>query len=322
MNRRKFLYSASLITAASITDTYLLDANESVSTKLIPIIDTHQHLWDIERFKNGWSKPPLPRNFNMRDYLDATKGLNVVKSVYMEVAVPPDKRHEEALYAIEICKDKSNPTVAAVIAVDPNMSDFKAYMTEFQESPYIKGIRYFFKSGEEVIDDQVVKNIRTLGEMGMSFDLVVPPKWLPQAIKLVRFCPDTRFIVDHCGNADPKAFFKPGKALPNPPEHDAETWKSDMKVISSEKNVVCKISGIVSHVPGYKLTADDLSPIINHCLDIFGHDRVMFAGDWPVCLKNMPIADWINILKEVVAKKSYRDQVKLFHDNAAKFYNI
>jgi L-fuconolactonase len=207
MNRRKFLCSALLTAVASLTNIYLLRAKKTTRYKAIPIIDTHQHLWDIERFKNGWSKPPLPRNFNMQDYIEATKGLNVIKSVYMEVAVPPDKRYEEALYAIEICKDKRNPTVAAVIAVDPKRTDFKEYMTEFLGSPYIKGIRYFFKSGEEIVDDQVVKNIRLLGEKGMSFDLVVPPKWLTQAVKLVRLCPETRFIVDHCGNADPKAFF-------------------------------------------------------------------------------------------------------------------
>jgi L-fuconolactonase len=89
-----------------------------------------------------------------------------------------------------------------------------------------------------------------------------------------------------------------------------------------EKNVICKISGIVSRVPGYPLTEVDLSPIINHCLDIFGNERVMFAGDWPVCLKNMPLSDWVNILKKVVENRPLKEQKKLFHDNAAKFYNI
>lgn len=322
MDRRKFIYSASTVTAATLTGSTALYAKRNSLEKFIPIIDTHQHLWDIERFKSGWSRPPLPRNFNMQDYLDATKGLNVIKSVYMEVAVPPDKRREEALYAIEVCKDKRNPTVAAVIAVDPNRIDFGEYLNEFSSSQFVKGIRHFFTSGEEVVNDQVVKNIRLLGEMGMSFDIVVPPKWLPQATSLVRSCPETRFIVDHCGNADPKAFFKPGKELPNKPEHDSEVWKKDMKAIASEKNVVCKISGIVSRVPGYPLSAEDLSPIINHCLDIFGSDRVMFAGDWPVCLKNMSLASWVSILKEIVNKRSYEDRKKLFHDNASRFYNI
>jgi len=320
MDRRKFIGQSSIFTAGALTS--LISSSVTASEQIIPIIDTHQHLWDIERFKTGWSKPPLPRNFSMEDYLSAIKGLNVVKSVYMEVAVPPDKRHEEALYAIEICRDKHNPTRAAVIAVDPRRADFKEYMDEFRRSPYIKGIRYFFASGKEILLSQVISNITVLGEMGMSFDLVVPAVWLKQANELVKSCPGTRFIVDHCGNADPKAFFKAGRALPSKPLHDAETWKKDMKSIAREKNVVCKISGIVSRVPGYPLTADDLSPIINHCLDIFGSERVMFAGDWPVCLKNMPLAGWVNILKTVVRNRTFEEKKKLFHDNAERFYNI
>lgn len=95
-----------------------------------------------------------------------------------------------------------------------------------------------------------------------------------------------------------------------------------MESIASEENVICKISGIVSRVPNYPLTADDLSPIINHCLDVFGSERVMFAGDWPVCLKNMPLASWVNILKTVVKDRTFKVKKKLFHDNAERFYNI
>jgi predicted TIM-barrel fold metal-dependent hydrolase len=143
MDRRKFLGAASALTASAVWIPSWLKAQHNLNAKAFRIIDTHQHLWDIERFKIGWSKPPLPRNFNMQDYLEATKGLNVVKSVYMEVAVPPETRHEEALYAIEICKDKRNPTVAAVIAVDPNRVDFKEYFEEFKDSPYQRHPLFF-----------------------------------------------------------------------------------------------------------------------------------------------------------------------------------
>ena len=320
MDRRKFICQASIFSVGTFANTMYSKA--AASKEIIPIIDTHQHLWDIERFRNGWSKPPLPRNFNMKDYLEAIKGLNVIKSVYMEVAVPPDKRHEEALYAIEICQNKNNPTKAAVIAVDPGRADFSEYMEEFWRSPYIKGIRHFFASEKEILSSQVIRNIAILGDMGMSFDLVVPAVWLPQANKLIKSCPGTRFIVDHCGNADPKAFFKAGRPLPTKPLHDPEAWKRDMESIASEENVICKISGIVSRVPNYPLTADDLSPIINHCLDVFGSERVMFAGDWPVCLKNMPLASWVNILKTVVKDRTFKVKKKLFHDNAERFYNI
>ena len=74
--------------------------------------------------------------------------------------------------------------------------------------------------------------------------------------------------------------------------------------------------------PDYPLNAGDLAPIINHCIDNFGPDKVMFAGDWPICLRNMSFANWINTLKEVVAVRPMEEQRKLFHDNADIFYGL
>ena len=95
-----------------------------------------------------------------------------------------------------------------------------------------------------------------------------------------------------------------------------------MSRLGARANVICKISGLVSRVPEVRLTADDLAPIINHCLEAFGPDRVVFAGDWPVCLRGMPLRDWVNLLKSVVANRPEKDQRKLFHDNAVKFYDL
>jgi predicted TIM-barrel fold metal-dependent hydrolase len=321
MNRKKFLKSASLFAVASLTGSKLLNADVYKDKKQLPIIDTHQHLWDMKRFKEGWSTPPIPGNYGMEEYLAATVGLNVVKTVYMEVAVPVNKRHEEALYAIELCEDKSNPMEAAVISVDPNRGDFATYVSEFENSPYIKGIRYFFKSQDEILRKQVVENIRLLGKMGKHFEFSVPVNWLPTMTELVILCPDTLFFVQHCGNVDPKAFFKP-KDLVSKPDHDPEKWIIDMKAIASKANVVCKISGVATRAPGYSLNAKNLAPSVNQCIDIFGPDRVMFASDWPVCLKSMEMESWVNILKRIVHKRPYGEQKKLFHDNAEKYYNI
>ncbi len=47
------------------------------------IVDTHQHLWDLDLFRYSWlgSLPALNHSFRMSDYLAAAKGLDVVKSV-------------------------------------------------------------------------------------------------------------------------------------------------------------------------------------------------------------------------------------------------
>ena len=38
----------------------------------------------------------------------------------------------------------------------------------------------------------------------------------------------------------------------------------------------------------------DLAPIVNHVLDSFGPDRVMFASDWPVCTTVATLAEWVD----------------------------
>ncbi len=327
MNRRNFLKRASQVTVAVSLMSPLRSADgeskgNSNAALPIPIVDTHQHLWDLSKFKLRWLSPPLDRSFTPKDYLEATQGLNVVQAVYMEVAVPPEQRLQEAAYVIALCREPGSVTRAAVIAGSPADEGFEQYIGRFKGSPYIKGVRGSFSSAKQMNNERVVRNLHLLGKLGMRFDLNVSPPSLAEAARLVDQCPDTRFVLDHCGNADPVAFFPAGRVAPRPPQHSPEQWKQDMGRLGAKANVICKISGIVSRAPGTPLAAENLAPIINHCLDAFGPDRVVFAGDWPVCLRGMPLRDWINLLKKVVADRPEKDQRKLFHDNAVKFYDL
>jgi L-fuconolactonase len=327
MNRRSFLRRTSQVAvAASLTSSLRSVGGEPGGNKEaaspLPIIDTHQHLWDLSKFKLRWLSPPLDRSFTLKDYLEATQGLNVVQAVYMEVAVPPEQRVQEAEYVIGLCREPGSVTRAAVIAGSPADEGFEQYIGRFKDSPYIKGVRGSFSAAKQMNDKQVVRNLHLLADLGMRFDLNVSPSSLADAARLVEQCPETRFVLDHCGNADPVAFFRAGRVTPRPPQHAPEQWKQDVSTLGAKTNVICKISGIVSRVPETRLTAEDLAPIIDHCLDAFGPDRVVFAGDWPVCLRGMPLRDWINTLKAVVAGRPEQDQRKLFHDNAVKFYDL
>src|SRR5579864_1614014 len=88
-------------------------AGSEGETSMIPIVDTHQHLWDLKRFRLPWltEQPALSKSFLMSDYLKATDGLNVVKSVYMEVDVEPAQQVEEAEYIIDMCRHGGSPLV-------------------------------------------------------------------------------------------------------------------------------------------------------------------------------------------------------------------
>lgn len=289
--------------------------------RMLPIVDTHQHLWDLTKFRLPWIKPgqPLARSFLTKDYLEASRGLNVVKTVYMEVAVEPSQALAEAEHVIELCQRKDTPTVAAVIGGEPASDGFKEYITRFKGSPYVKGVRQvlFGKKADLCHDAQFVRSIRLLGELGMSFDICLGPDRLGDAVKLVDACSDTRFVLDHCGNADPDAFRPGAKPSPHP-----DQWRRGIAALATRKNVICKISGIVARATQGEWTAGHLAPVVNHCLSSFGPDRVVFGGDWPVCTRVATLRQWVEALRAIVRKRPEAEQRKLFHDNAMRFYGL
>lgn len=319
MSRRRFLSKASQAAVAATMASRVPSA--CGEEPAIAIIDTHQHLWDLSRIRLAWLRPPLDRSFTPKEYAEASRGLNIVQAVYMEVAVPREERLREARYVLELCEDPSGITRAAVLAGSPMDDDFESWIMQFEDSPYVKGFRGGLATGK-MTDERTIKNLRRLGTLGLRFDLNVPPGSLAEAARLVEQCPDTQFILDHCGNADPVAFFAPGRAAPRAAQHSPDSWRRDMETLAAKANVVCKISGLVDNVPDYPLTAGDVAPIIDHCLDAFGPDRVIFASDWPVCLRGMSLRAWVGLLKEVTAGRSETDRRKLLHDNAVKLYGL
>jgi predicted TIM-barrel fold metal-dependent hydrolase len=310
MNRRSFL-GASAIAVLEGTIT----AEEK--SNMLPVVDTHQHLWDLNRFRLPWVKEgdPLSRSFLPEDYRRATEGLNVVKSVYMEVDVADDQQQAEADFIVELCKSGKTTTVAAVVSGRPGTDGFARYATQFKGNKYVKGIRRVLHVPETPAGTcskkEFVRDMRLLGELGLSFDLCVRAPELPDMDRLVGECPDTRFILDHCGNAKVE---ERGK--------ERDQWRKDMETIARRKNIVGKVSGIVASAKPGHWGPDDLAPIVNHTLDVFGPDRVMFGGDWPVCTLAATYRQWLDALKTIVKSRKAEEQNKLFHDNAVRFYGL
>ena len=85
---------------------------------------------------------------------------------------------------------------------------------------------------------------------------------------------------------------------------------------------LCKVSGIIKTIPEGSDPVTELKPVVLPTIEAFGWERVMFAGDWPVCTLTAPFGSWANALKTIVAKRSAAFQRKLFHDNAVKFYGL
>ncbi len=309
MNRRNFLELVAASAAALAAD--------RPGGRMIPIIDTHQHLWDLEKFKLAWMTPgeaPLGRGYRPADYAEATAGLGVVKSIYMEVDVAVEQQVAEAEYVLRLIREARTPMVAAVISGRPASEGFAAYLNRFKGELAIKGLRQVLHvpgtPAGYCLDPAFVRGVRELGKRGLSFDLCMRSTELSDAAKLIDTCPDTRFVLDHCGNESVLV-------------KDHSPWRRLIDQIAAKGDrVVCKVSGIVASAHGHPWTEDDLAPVVNHVLDAFGPLRAMFGGDWPVCTLAATYRRWVEALQNIIKTRPETDRVKLFHDNAVRFYGL
>jgi L-fuconolactonase len=321
--RRRFLQASMAACAAvAIRKPTAMNPPDDLPTN---IVDVHQHLWDLSQLKLPWlgDAPEILRHtYHLAEYREATKGLNI-KAVYMEVDVDPSMLADEAEHVIGLCRAGTNPTIAAVIGGRPDSPAFGDYAKRFKDSPHVKGVRRVLHGPSTgagyCLGESFVKGVRLLGDLRLRFDLCMRPTELDDGAKLAELCPDTRFIVDHCGNADAVAFNP--KLSDTKPSHEVDPWKRSMEGLAKRSNVICKISGIIARLPKGG-DAGDLAPIVSHCLDTFGPDRVVFGSDWPVCLLGRPLRSWVDMLNEIVRSRPAPDQKKLWSENATRLYAL
>jgi len=272
------------------------------------LVDTHQHLWDLSRFNLPWTKGaglPLERNHLPSDYEDAIRGTGIDTAVYMEVDVANDQKTDEARVACA--------RGAAVVGGNPADPDFPEYLDRIAH-PNLRGVRQVLHGGLPAgtcISEPFVRGARELGKRQLTFDLCMRPFELADGAKLASLCPDTRFILDHCGNGNVRFT-----------DAERDRWKLGVETVAKQPNTICKISGIVASAKDMPWTVDDLAPLVNHCWDSFGPDRVVFGSDWPVCTLAASLAQWVDALRQIAARRSEADQRKLFHENAVRVYRL
>jgi predicted TIM-barrel fold metal-dependent hydrolase len=277
------------------------------------IVDTHQHLWDKDLFRYSWLEtlPQLNRSFRMPDYLAATKGLNVAKSVHLEADVDEPYMVDETRHLLALADQPDNPLEGVVACGRPESEDFKSYLDRISGHPKLKGIRRVLHTQPDDIGQRVTftKNIAALSAYGLSFDICVLARQLPIAIKLVSQCPDVAFILDHSG-------------VPQVKEKNLDPWRSHIAKIAKFPNVSCKVSGLVAYADPQRWTAEDLRPFIDHVIASFGWDRVLFGSDWPVCTVSASYQQWVEALQAITHGAGEANQQKLFYDNAVRVYRL
>jgi predicted TIM-barrel fold metal-dependent hydrolase len=246
----------------------------------------------MNRFSFSWCRdiPRLNRSFLIEDYLDAIRGLGIEKSVHVEADVDEPYMLAETRYILGLAESSENPLTGVVACCRPEHNGFRQYLDQIAGYPALKGVRRILHTQPDSIGQSrtFIENIRALSSYGLSFDVNVLARQLPIAINLVKSCPDVTF----------------------------------MREISRFPNVSCKVSGILVYADHENWTAEDLGPFIDHTLECFGWERVMFGSDWPVVTQAATLKKWVETLSFLTEGASEGDRRKLFYENAARVYRL
>ncbi len=281
-----------------------------------PLIDAHVHLWDPDNVRMTWidKNETLNKKYLPPEYREHTAGIEIEGFVYLETGVEPHYAFYEARWAaLEVAK--TEPKLKGIVAAAPTEYGLKvrSYLKALTEiSPLIKGIRRITqgeKDPEFCLQEDFVKGTQLLPEFGLSCDLCMNFRQLGPTVELVKKCPKTQFVVDHI-------------AKPNIKQHQLDPWREEMRAMAALPNTVCKVSGVLTEADSDHRTVTDLRPYIEHVLDVFGEDRVLFGGDWPVLLLAGTYPGWVQVLDEITAKWTDAAKRKLWNTNAKRFYRL
>jgi predicted TIM-barrel fold metal-dependent hydrolase len=283
------------------------------TTMPIPILDTHQHLWDLNARPHSWTAdiPTLNKPFLLEDYAKAKEGTSITRSLHMEADVDIEHLPNENNWIASLVNDADNPLCGAIISGRPENADFSDYLDAWASQDFVKGVRRILHTSPDELSqsDLFVENIRLLASHELTYDLCYLERQLPIASNLVEQCPEVTFVLDHCG-------------VPAVSDGSPEKWREDIRTLSSFQNVNCKVSGIVAYADTEKSIEDQVRPYIDHVIECFGWDRLVFGSDWPVCTLTSSLREWLEILARATSGIAEEDLRKLYYENAERIYGV
>jgi len=273
-------------------------------------IDSHQHFWRYDAVRDAWitdSMAVLRRDF-LPEHLAAELAANVMDA---SIAVQADQSENETMFLLDLAE--KNEGIAGVVGwVDLSSPRVGERLEHFSHSSKLRGFRHIAQTESDdgfLARENFVKGVAQLRAFGFTYDILIYPKQLPAAIELVTRLLEQRFVVDHVAKPE----IKSGKTSP---------WAAQMKEIAQNKNVFCKLSGMVTEADWKRWKAEDFKPYLDVVFDAFGAERLMFGSDWPVCLLAATYRQVKQLIEEYVKGFSQSDKDKIFGGNAARFYGL
>lgn len=275
------------------------------------IFDTHLHLVERKRLSYPWlgDAPALNRDWSYDDYEITARRVGITDVLHMEVDVAEGDIEAETAFVADLMPRPGSLIRGAIASARPEAPGFEAWL-ERADRHVVKGVRRVLHVLPDAVSQTTLfrANIARLGRAGLPFDIVMLARQLPLAQDLVDACPDTAFVLDHCGVPD----IAGGAFAP---------WAAQITELARRPNVTLKLSGVTAYTGG-PWTLDTLWPWIGHVLHAFGPGRMVWGSDSPVCTLNSGLAEWVATSQALLSDLSGEERQAVLHGNARRVWQI
>lgn len=272
-------------------------------------IDSHQHFWKFDPIRDAWidaSMEKIARDFlpeDLKPLLDQSK-------IDGCVAVQADQSETETDFLLDFAGryDFVKGVVGWVDLRSPQLSE---RLEHYCNNSFFKGLRHIVQAEKDgfMLQESFLKGIQQLKDFNLTYDILIFPHQLEEAVALVKKNPEQAFVLDHIA----KPYIKNKKI---------DQWAKHINQLAAHQNVYCKLSGLLTEADWNHWQEEDFTAYLTVIMEAFGTDRMMYGSDWPVCLLAGSYPHVVRIVENFISSLSTDDQKKIMGQNAHHFYNL
>jgi L-fuconolactonase len=276
------------------------------------IIDSHQHVWDLTRAPYRWLGPDVPEYNRTFTFAELQPHLRT-QGVDATVLVQSDDHDGDTDLMLEVADQ--HPEVVGIVAYVP--LDRPGLAAERLESlcrdDRVVGVRNLIHNIPDpdwILRPDVAEGLGLLERLGLTFDYVsVLSRHLEHVTTLSERHPDLRIVIDH---------------LSKPPigQAEREPWWSLIELAAKNPMVYGKVSGLYSGAAPDGWTVAGIQPFVDRAVDLFGPDRLMYGGDWPISTAAGGYERVFAGLAEALAGLSSDEREEIYAGSARRFYRL
>lgn len=273
-------------------------------------LDAHQHFWEYNPQEYPWMKAgseALKTNYLPKDLKPLLDSIGFDGCI----SVQARQMTKETDWLLGLARE--HDFIKGVVGwVDLCSEEVGNQLESYKNQKMFLGVRHVLEDEPDddfMLQESFKRGLSLLADYGLTYDLLIKPRHIQNAIKIVEEFPQQPFVVDHIA----KPLVKDGILSP---------WREDIRELANHKDLYCKVSGITTLAAWGAWTAEQFTPYLDVIFDAFGPDRLMIGSDWPPSTLSGEYAKVMGIVIEYCRQFDAATQDKVLGGNCADFYGV